>query len=159
MTLFRNIRLTFFFLSITVSRFSCIFILQNILFILLPVRTKYVELEPLILIHFKEHGSKRLKMKYGLYDIPAVNEPDSNGMVEFYNYNIPSPCSRCYIMGLQVGLEYTNGLIADTSGGVWLHHVVIGDITRNDLVCLTYGVYRFFASGNERTRLDMTLYG
>jgi hypothetical protein len=112
-------------------------------------------LEPL---HFKEYGAKRILMRYGPYMIPPVTQ--KNGMKEFNDMAANKPCTNCYITGLQAGLEYLNGSYANSNTGMWLHHVVLYDFSRKDTSCPeTVPAYRFFASGNERTRLDMTLNG
>ena len=36
---------------------------------------------------------------------------------------IAKPCSDCYIVGMNAGLEYTDGKDANTDTGLWLHHV------------------------------------
>jgi hypothetical protein len=111
------------------------------------------DLEPM---HFKEFGSKRVLIRYGPYKVPPSTE--SHGMKEFNTESTQKPCEDCYIIGLQAGLEYMNGSRANTNTGMWLHHAVLYDFGRQDIACGTMP-YRFFASGNERTRLDMSLNG
>ncbi|KAJ9495183.1 hypothetical protein H2202_009433 [Exophiala xenobiotica] len=59
-----------------------------------------------------------------------------------------------------MGLEYTNGTVANPDTGMWLHHGVMVNINRTDSVCgpRAYG-QRFFASGNERTAVDFSAGG
>jgi hypothetical protein len=48
----------------------------------------------------------------------------------------------------------------NTDAGLWLHHFVMVDLdmARRDVSCPTYANgYRFFASGNERTLIELTL--
>ena len=108
------------------------------------------DLEP---INFKKYGSKRVILRYGPYKVPSSTE--SHGMKEFNDQAAQKPCEDCYIIALQAGLEYPNGTHANTNTGMWLHHAVLYDFGRQDIVCDTMP-YRFFASGNERTRVDMS---
>jgi hypothetical protein len=36
---------------------------------------------------------------------------------------IAKPCSRCYILAMNAGLEYLDGKDANTDTNMWLHHV------------------------------------
>jgi hypothetical protein len=105
---------------------------------------------------FKQYGSKRVIMKYGPYRVPSSTE--ANGMKEFTDASADKPCSDCLILAMQAGLEYPNGTVANSDTGMWLHHGLLFDFGRPDIVCPTMP-YRFFASGNERTPLDYTLSG
>jgi hypothetical protein len=105
---------------------------------------------------FTDLGAKRVLLRYGPYTIPATNQ--SMGMKEFNEMSALKPCVDCYITSLRAGLEYPNGTIANSDTGMWLHHAVLYDFGRKDLTCPDLP-YRFFASGNERTPLDMTLKG
>jgi len=69
---------------------------------------------------------------------------------------IPLPCSECLITSFEAALEYSNGTRADADTGMWLHHVVFINRARNDSVCSDGMPQRFFASGNERTKVDLT---
>jgi hypothetical protein len=95
-------------------------------------------------------------MKYGPYKVPPSTE--NNGMKEFTDPASEKPCSDCLIIGLQAGLEYTNGTTANSDTGMWLHHGVLYDFGRQDTACPSMP-YRFFASGNERTSLDLSVNG
>jgi hypothetical protein len=106
--------------------------------------------------HYADLGSKRVMLRYGPYTIPPSNQ--SMGMKEFNEMSATKPCVDCYITALRAGLEYPNGSIANSDTGMWLHHAVLYDFGRKDLTCSDLP-YRFFASGNERTPLDMTLDG
>jgi hypothetical protein len=110
-------------------------------------------LEP---IDFKQYDAKRILLRYGPYKVPSSYE--NNGMKEFNEQSATRPCFDCFITKIQAGLEYPNGTIANSNTGMWLHHAVLYDFGRKDLTCPDLP-YRFFASGNERTRLDMTLNG
>ncbi|KAK5107550.1 hypothetical protein LTR62_001038 [Meristemomyces frigidus] len=81
-----------------------------------------------------------------------------NGM-KHYQTAIPLPCSDCLITAMQAQLLYPNGSLADASTGIWLHHVVLLNAARQDSVCASAAAQRFFASGNERTKVDLTNQG
>jgi hypothetical protein len=95
-------------------------------------------------------------MKYGPYLVPSSTE--TNGMKEFTDSASEKPCSDCLIVSITAGLEYPNGTVANSDTGMWLHHLVLYDFGRQDVVCPTMP-YRFFASGNERTPVDFSLGG
>jgi len=77
-------------------------------------------------------------------------------------YNVSKPCTNCYITGAIPTLEFDNGGTWTTSNyvnGAMLHHFVIFNGARNDITCPIFQVVnlgdRFFASGNERTVMDL----
>jgi hypothetical protein len=86
-------------------------------------------------------------------------------MSNFDHLNITKPCPNCLITWMQADLSYEDGTSADADTGLWLHHVVLYDSSRNDTVCIgeeededegEAGMpERFFASGNERTAVDL----
>jgi hypothetical protein len=108
-------------------------------------------LEP---VHFKQFNSKRRILRYGPYKAPPFST--DNGMKEFQEMDAEKPCVDCMIIHYKAGLEYPNGSYANSNSGMWLHHVVLYDFVRKDVVCPDLP-YRFFASGNERTPVDLTL--
>jgi len=79
-------------------------------------------------------------------------------MKEFTEMDQKKPCEDCFVTSLKAWLEYPNGQIANVNTGMWLHHVVLVDFLRPDLACAAMP-YRFFASGNERTKVDFTAKG
>jgi hypothetical protein len=87
-----------------------------------------------------------------------MNEND--GMGGFFQPSTPLPCRDCLVTLMQMSLEYVDGTAADASTGMWLHHGVMENRNRTDSVCgpKTYG-QRFFASGNERTVVDISASG
>jgi hypothetical protein len=60
---------------------------------------------------------------------------------------------------MQAGIEYTDGSDASAENGMWLHHVVFQNFDRQDPMCLKRRSERFFASGNERTAVDLAANG
>jgi hypothetical protein len=61
---------------------------------------------------------------------------------------------------MQAGLTYPNGSYANADTGMWLHHVVLTNTAVPAAVCgLSNGGDRFFASGNERTPVNICVNG
>ena len=99
--------------------------------------------------HFPELGAKRVRVEYGSHIVNA------SAMSNFHA-PIPSPCDDCLITYMQAQLQYPNGTTADADNGLWMHHVVFFNGNRSDTVCPTTP-QRFFASGNERSPVDLTV--
>lgn len=93
------------------------------------------------------------------------------GGVTCVNRSVPKPCSgTCYIGSITPNLVYADGTTANFDTGPMLHHMVLMSRARGDLTCpknlfggpiqqlgfLLGGNERLFASGNERTVMDMT---
>lgn len=93
------------------------------------------------------------------------------GGVTCINRSVPKPCSgTCYIGAIIPNLVYADGSPANMDTGAMLHHMVLMSRARGDLSCpknlfggpiqqlgfLLGGNERIFASGNERTVMDMT---
>lgn len=105
---------------------------------------------------FREFGSERVKIDYGTYKVPAQNKDDG---IRAVKSTIAPPCSDCLVTWMQAQLEYVNGPTADAETNMWMHHVVFWNAGRNDSVCPGMGGQRFFASGNERTPVDLSRNG
>ncbi|KAK3628186.1 hypothetical protein LTR56_018798 [Elasticomyces elasticus] len=103
--------------------------------------------------HFPELGSRRVKTTYGSHVVQSRKEND--GMSQFQSAIAP-PCVDCTITFMQAGLEYLDGTTADATTNMWMHHVVLLNRGRKDSVCADMPAQRFFASGNERTAIDLT---
>lgn len=71
---------------------------------------------------------------------------------------IPLPCSSCIITHVQAGLQYPNGSYANINTGMWMHHVVVGNLARTGTTCPQFGEF-VFASGNERTPANICVNG
>jgi hypothetical protein len=81
-------------------------------------------------------------------------------MTDFSTMNATKPCSDCLITWMQAGLVYPNGTYANANTGMWLHHTVLVSLGKPDAVCGNeIGAERFFASGNERTIVDICANG
>lgn len=63
------------------------------------------------------------------------------------------------LVSMQAGLEFEDGSKADADTGMWLHHVVFQNLNRKDSMCRRTAGERFFASGNERTLIDLSSNG
>lgn len=134
---------------------------KNIWNILLTISTlsptiapKPEVLEP---AQFRELGAQRLKFRYGPLLVPGVHDPDTMGMKEFVAF-IQPPCTDCYITHYQAGLEFEDGSNANAHTGMWLHHTVLLDFSQQDPICEEQPL-RLFASGNERTPIDLSING
>lgn len=107
---------------------------------------------------FPKYKSQRIKTVYGPWLVPSMHT--KNGMIDVGGAAVTPPCIDCLVTFLQAGLEYLNGTTADASNGMWLHHTVWVNLNREDGTCgnRTHGD-RFFASGNERTPVDLSVGG
>lgn len=105
-------------------------------------------------------------VEYGPWTIPAGNgDPHdhmSMGMIENQIVqNITKPCTGCTIIGVTPDLVYTNGTRANVDTGPMLHHAAFfaQSSGKSDVTCGNSGPgilgERFFASGNERTAVDL----
>lgn len=65
------------------------------------------------------------------------------------------PCTDCYITNFHAGLEFQDGSVANADTGMWLHHTLLVDFSEPDVTC-DEAPARLFASGNERTVLDIS---
>jgi hypothetical protein len=69
---------------------------------------------------------------------------------------LTSPCSNCYVTGIQIDMVFADGRSANLDSGIMLHHLVLIQPGLPDTTCgasTPLGILgqRFFASGNERT--------
>jgi hypothetical protein len=105
-------------------------------------------------------------IEYGPYTIPAGSgDPhDHDSMGELANVivqNVAKPCTGCTLIGATPDLVYTDGTRATISNGPMLHHAMFTAQSKgkSDVTCAGKGPgllgERFFASGDERTPLDL----
>jgi len=105
-------------------------------------------------------------IEYGPWTIPAGNgdphDHDNMGMISNrIDRGVARPCSGCKIIGMDTELVYTDGREANINTGPMLHHTVLAASGggKSDLTCSGTPVgflgQRFFASGNERTGIDI----
>jgi hypothetical protein len=69
------------------------------------------------------------------------------------------PCHDCLITWMQAGIEYQDGSYANAHTGMWLHHTVLSNHGKPAVKSCKRSDERFFASGNERSALDLTANG
>ena len=104
---------------------------------------------------FPSHNSQRVRISYGPYTVPAM-DAETNGMKNFRSRSVELPCTDCLLTFIQAGLEYPDGTEATAENGMWLHHTVFSNTMRKSLTCPeSRGGDRFFASGNEKTAMDI----
>ena len=105
---------------------------------------------------FPDEGSKRVAIQYGPYTTPARST--MNGMKDFEAQPVQMPCTDCLITWMQADLHYENGTEANANTGLWLHHTLLVNAAEQSLTCPDQNE-RFFASGNERTAIDICVHG
>lgn len=104
---------------------------------------------------------------YGPYTIPPGNgdphDHENAGMITNQIVsNIAKPCTGCTIIGVTPDLVYTDGTKAVITDGPMLHHAMFAAQSsgKSDVTCAGKGPgllgERFFASGDERTKVDLT---
>ena len=79
-------------------------------------------------------------------------------MMSFTSATTKMPCQECLITGYVVDLLFENGTVANANNGMWLHHIGLMNMQRNDAACDDYPD-RITVNGNERTPIDLTLAG
>ncbi|KAE9376218.1 hypothetical protein N431DRAFT_404411 [Stipitochalara longipes BDJ] len=105
---------------------------------------------------FPEYQSQRVKIRYGPFTVPRSGH--DNGMKNFITSDARAPCENCVIVWMQAGLEFLDGKQAGVKEKMWLHHTVLVN-TANQAVhnCdKAMRRQRFFASGNERSVMDLS---
>ena len=100
-------------------------------------------------------------ISYGPFTIPAgAGDPhDHHTMGEVPNRtisDIAKPCVNCTIIGATPDLVYADGTSANLDTGPMLHHAVFSTKAKGKSDATCGGNERFFASGNERTALDVS---
>lgn len=104
---------------------------------------------------------------YGPWTIPAgggdPHDHESMGTIENdIDFNVTKPCTDCDIIGVEPELVYAEGAEANLDTGPMLHHFLFAadGNGKDDLICPSSGSgllgERFFASGNERTPIDLS---
>jgi hypothetical protein len=107
---------------------------------------------------FTDQGSKRVKVTYGPFIVPPMDI--NNGMETFQYGSVKFGCKNCTITYMEAGLEYPNGTYANANTSLWLHHVLMYNRNNLDTVCGTDEIgERFFASGNERSPINLCING
>jgi hypothetical protein len=99
-------------------------------------------------------------INYGPWTVPGATGSghEGAGMIESsLLFGAPRPCGDCYITTFKPQLKYTDGTVANTDTGLWLHHFQIYVLGRTDPSCAAPSPYNLlgehiFGGGNERTR-------
>jgi hypothetical protein len=98
-------------------------------------------------------------VRYGPFTIPAGADADPGMIHNRLMFAVPRPCLDCFITGFKPDLVYADGTRANMDTGPMLHHAVWTSQFRQDATCggtlLGLAGERFFASGNERTQIQM----
>jgi hypothetical protein len=96
-------------------------------------------------------------VRYGPFTIPAGTETDPGMIHNRLRLAVAKPCVGCHITSFSPDLVYADGSKATMATGPMLHHVVWTSQFRQDATCgsswLGLAGERFFASGDERTRI------
>jgi Stress up-regulated Nod 19 len=97
-------------------------------------------------------------VSYGPFTVGAASM-DMPTMYDTLRFGVSRPCVACYLTSMQARLRYANGTTANYDTGIMLHHVVLASQWQKDVTCsgtpLGLAGQRFFASGNERTLIDL----
>ncbi|MGW1958061.1 hypothetical protein ACWCPI_35860 [Streptomyces sp. NPDC001920] len=96
----------------------------------------------------QDRGPQVTTVRYGPFTLPAASGHDHGETGNRLSFNVQKPCDDCFITGFKPNLIYENGSNANVNTGPMLHHVVMGNHRKSDVVCK--GSRRIFASGNER---------
>lgn len=96
----------------------------------------------------QHRGPQVTTVRYGSFTIPAAAGHDHGEIPNRISFNVQKPCDDCFITGFKANLVYENGSNANVNTGPMLHHMVMGNHWKSDVVCK--GPERIFASGNER---------
>ncbi|TYB40260.1 hypothetical protein FXF50_00510 [Micromonospora sp. AP08] len=95
-------------------------------------------------------------IRYGPWTLPAATGHSHDEMGSTGNrlaFDVEKPCTNCMLTAIKPNLVYEDGRNANINTGPMLHHAVIGQLGKPDLVCRLGGLgpKRLFSSGNERT--------
>lgn len=104
---------------------------------------------------------------YGPFTIPAgEGEPHNHktaGMIENQvDFDVEKPCTKCKLISITPDLVYTDDSEANLETGPMLHHTMLAASGggKSDANCTEFPFNllgeRFFASGNERTAVDIS---
>jgi hypothetical protein len=92
-------------------------------------------------------GAQTKKIRYGPFSIGAMSSRRNQPIAD-----LEKPCKSCYITAIQAGLEYMDGTTANIDTGAQLHHIILYNGGKKDVVCTRIRTpQRMMASGNERT--------
>jgi Stress up-regulated Nod 19 len=96
-------------------------------------------------------------VRYGPFTIPGGTATDPGMIHNRLLFGVTRPCVDCHITGFEPDLVDQNGASVNMDSGPMLHHMVLTSQWRRDATCagswLGLAGERFFASGNERTKV------
>src|SRR5215207_2283214 len=96
-------------------------------------------------------------VRYGPFTIPAQTAAGPGMVNNKLMFGVQRPCLGCYVTSFTPNLVYPDGTAATMETGPMLHHAVFASQFRRDATCsgtlLGLAGERFFASGDERTRI------
>lgn len=107
---------------------------------------------------FKDLDAKRVRITYGPYNVPGIDDMTTHGMKTFVDMDALMPCQDCLLTGTVPNLVFEDGSTGNADTGMWLHHIGLGNWNRADVVCSSWPE-RFLSNGNERSNVDLTLGG
>ncbi|KAF2019983.1 hypothetical protein BU24DRAFT_448354 [Aaosphaeria arxii CBS 175.79] len=108
-------------------------------------RKPLIAVEPRLTEQAITPGASVVSIPYG----PFTTQPRSLRPEETL-FDIQKPCTDCYIVAIHALIEDAiNGTELLLDSGIWLHHIILFNPTRPDLVCPQMGE-RFYGGGNER---------
>ncbi len=98
-------------------------------------------------------------VRYGPYTIPAGTMDDPGMIHNKLQFAVKRPCIDCFITSFKPDLVDTGGNSVNMDTGPMLHHAVWTSQWRRDATCggdwLGLAGERLFASGNERTAIEL----
>src|SRR5215207_4257195 len=96
-------------------------------------------------------------VRYGPFTISAQTAAGPGMVNNKLMFAVQRPCLGCYVTSFTPNLVYPDGTAATMETGPMLHHAVFASQFRRDATCsgtlLGLAGERFFASGDERTRI------
>jgi hypothetical protein len=96
-------------------------------------------------------------VRYGPFTIPGGTATDPGMIHNRLLFGVQKACVDCHITSFRPDLVYADGSKATMDTGPMLHHAVWTSLFQRDVTCsgtvLGLAGERFFASGNERTRI------
>lgn len=116
---------------------------------------------PLLVIGLVSAGpaaAETTTVSYGPFTIPAMSGEMMGELKNGFQFGVKVPCSNCDITSMHAEL-FSKGKKANVDDGLMMHHMVLFAAGREDATCAGKPLgelgERFFASGNERTKMEL----
>ncbi len=100
-------------------------------------------------------------VRYGPFSVPAASMGQPGMVNNQFVFNLPAPCSDCYVTDIVPSLVDSDGTDTNFDTGTMLHHFVLFNPAKRDTTCPN-GLFdrfnpgeRFFASGSERSHVHL----